>query len=86
MKELGDKLSAEDKAAVESELAEFKKVREGGKAAEIKTAMEQFQQKTYEIFGKVYAAAQQAQQAQGGAQGQSAENDDGTVHGDYTVK
>ena len=86
IKELGDKLSAEDKAAVESELAEFKKVREGGKAAEIKTAMEQFQQKTYEIFGKVYAAAQQAQQAQGGAQGQSAENDDGTVHGDYTVK
>ncbi len=87
IKELGDKLSAEDKATVESELAEFKKVREGGKAAEIKTAMEQFQQKTYEIFGKVYAAAQQqAQQAQGGAQGQSAENDDGTVHGDYTVK
>ena len=87
IKELGDKLSAEDKAAVESELAEFKKVREGGKAAEIKTAMEQFQQKTYEIFGKVYAAAQQAQQTQGGAQGgQSAENDDGTVHGDYTVK
>ena len=86
IKELGDKLSAEDKAAVESELAEFKKVREGGKAAEIKIAMEQFQQKTYEIFGKVYAAAQQAQQAQGGAQGQSAENDDGTVHGDYTVK
>ena len=88
IKELGDKLSAEDKAAVESELAEFKKVREGGKAAEIKTAMEQFQQKTYDIFGKVYAAAQQAQQqAQAGAQGgQGAENDDGTVHGDYTVK
>ena len=81
--------SLERRAAIESELAAFKKVREGGKASEIKPAMEQFQQKTYDIFGKVYAAAQQAQQQPGpdmGGNPNGGANDDGTVEGDYTVK
>ena len=80
MKEMDDKLSAEDKAKLTDELEAFKKVREGGKADEIKPAMEKFTQVSYEIFGKVYQAAQAQQQAQqGGAQGS-------TVDADYTVE
>ena len=54
LKELGDKLSAEDKATVENELAEFKKVRETNDAEQIKNAMEAFTQKVYAVFGKIY--------------------------------
>jgi len=80
MKEMDDKLSAEDKAKLNDELAAFKKVREGGKADEIKPAMEKFTQVSYEIFGKVYQAQQAQQQGQqGGAQGS-------TVDADYTVE
>lgn len=80
MKEMDDKLSAEDKAKLSDELEAFKKVREGGKADEIKSAMEKFTQVSYDIFGKVYQAAQAEQQAQqGGAQGS-------TVDADYTVE
>ncbi len=80
MKEMDDKLSAEDKAKLSDELEAFKKVREGGKADEIKPAMEKFTQVSYDIFGKVYQAAQAQQQGQqGGAQGS-------TVDADYTVE
>ena len=81
MRDMGDKLSAEDKATLESELEAFKKTRAGGNAADIKRDMEAFTQKTYEIFGKVY---QQASGAQGGPQGGPQVNDDGTVESDFT--
>ncbi len=80
MKEMDDKLSAEDKAKLNDELEAFKKVRESNKADEIKPAMEKFTQVTYDIFGKVYQAAQAAQQAQQGGQNGS------TVDADYTVE
>jgi len=88
LKELGDKLSAEDKALVENELAEFKKVRETNDAAQIKTAMEAFTQKVYSVFGKIYQQ-QQAQdpnaQAGGYQQAQDATNSDGASDADYDV-
>ena len=62
LRENGDKFSAEDKATVESELAAFKKVREGNNAEEIKAAMDSFTQKVYAIFGKLY----QQQNPEGG--------------------
>ena len=65
LRENGDKLSAEDKATVESEIANFKKVREGNNAEEIKNAMDAFTQKVYAIFGKLY-------QQQGGEQANDA--------------
>ena len=80
LRDMGDKLSPEDKATIESELAAFKKVREGGNAADIKRETETFTQKTYEIFGKVY---QQAAGAQGGPEAGHV-NDDGTVESDFT--
>lgn len=85
LRENGDKLSAEDKATVESEIANFKKVREGNNAEEIKNAMDAFAQKVYAIFGKLY-------QQQGGEQGANPEqpqagtqNADGTYEADGDV-
>ena len=86
MKELDDKLDAADKAKLNDELAAFKKVREGNNPDEIKTAMDSFTQSTYEIFGKVYAAAQQQAGAQAGDAGaQGGANSDGHVDADYEV-
>ena len=87
LSEYGYKLSAEDKNTVQSEIDAFKKVREGGKADEIKNAMEGFTQKVYAIFGKLY-------QQQGG-EGQvppengptaGSTNPDGTVNTEGDVR
>ncbi len=86
MKDLSDKMDPADKAKLESELAEFKKVREGNDAAQIKSAMESFSKATYDVFGKIY----QQQSSQNGAQpGPDAQdgthvNDDGTVDSEFT--
>ena len=88
LRELGDKLSAEDKALVENELAEFKKVRESNDVEKIKSSMEAFTQKVYSVFGKIYQQ-QQAQdpnaQAGGYQQAQDATNSDGASDADYDV-
>ncbi len=90
LKDNADKLSSEDKATIETAIADFKKVRETNDADQIKSAMETMTQKVYAIFGKLY---QQEGGPQGGApEGGSAagngpvENDDGTVNTDYDVK
>ena len=87
LRENGDKLSDEDKNAVQSEIDAFKKVREGNNADEIKNAMESFTQKVYAVFGKLY------QQQAGGADpmnGAGPEagttNDDGSVNADGSVE
>ena len=87
LKELGDKLSAEDKATVENELAEFKKVRETNDAEQIKNAMEAFTQKVYAVFGKIY---QQQGVGDPNAQANGAQNagnasSDGASDADYDV-
>ncbi|MBR4539355.1 MAG: molecular chaperone DnaK, partial [Clostridia bacterium] len=89
LKDNGDKLSAEDKATVENEIASFKKFREGNNAAEIKTAMDALTQKVYAIFGKLYQ--QQGGQpgpdmgAQAGPQ-PGTQNDDGSFNADGSVQ
>ncbi len=88
LKELGDKLSAEDKATVENELAEFKKVRETNDAEQIKNATEAFTQKVYAVFGKIYQQQQGAgdPNAQaGGAQNANNASADGASDADYDV-
>ncbi len=87
LRENGDKLSDEDKNAVQNEIDAFKKVREGNNADEIKNAMESFTQKVYAVFGKLY------QQQAGGADpmnGAGPEagttNDDGSVNADGSVE
>ena len=89
LKDNGDKLSAEDKATIEKELADFKAVRERNNADEIKSAMDAMTQKVYAIFGKLY-------QQQGGAQGApdmgnagsqpGTQNDDGSFNADGSVQ
>ncbi|MBR1708652.1 MAG: molecular chaperone DnaK [Clostridia bacterium] len=93
VRELGDKLSAEDKATVENELEAFKKVRESNNADQIKSEMDSFSQKVYAIFGKIYQQQGGAQGAQGayqdpnaGAyQGGTDYNSDGATDADYDV-
>ena len=88
LKDLGDKLTEEDKATVQGELDAFKKVRESNDVEQIKGAQETFTQKVYEVFGKIYQQ-QQAQQGgqpgpDAGAQG-DADTQDGHVDTDYDV-
>ena len=52
--DLGDKVSAEDKAAVEAEIANTKKALEGSDISAIKEAADKLQQKFYEISAKLY--------------------------------
>ena len=88
LKDLGDKLSDADKTEVQNELDAFKKVRETNDTEQIKSAMENFTQKVYQVFGKIYQQ-QQAQQPGADANpndGGQQPNDDGTVDADYDVK
>ena len=85
LRENGEKLSEEDKATIQTEIDAFKKVREGGNADEIKSAMEGFTQKVYAIFGKMYQ--QQAPEGAApdmGAQGYQP-NADGTYDADGDI-
>ena len=88
LRENGDKLSDEDKNAVQSEIDAFKKVREGNNADEIKNAMEGFTQKVYAVFGKLYQQqAGEAGDPMNGAGPQAGTtNDDGSVNADGSVE
>ena len=88
MKDLEGKMDPADKAKLESELANFKKVRESNDASQIKSAMEEFSKATYDVFGKVYQQAAQEQQAQQAQQPNGpadAPHDDNVVDADYEV-
>ena len=86
LRDNGDKLSDEDKSAVQSEIDAFKKIREGNNASEIKNAMEGFTQKVYQIFGKLYQQ-QAGEQGPMGDQPQAGSmNDDGSVNADGSVE
>jgi len=93
LKENEDKISAEDKAALESALAELKKTLEGDDTAAIETAMKNTEQAAHKLAEAMYKAAaeQQAQAAQPepeqqtpGSDGKKAE-EEGTVDADFTV-
>ncbi|MGI6161165.1 MAG: molecular chaperone DnaK [Christensenellales bacterium] len=83
--DLGDKVSADDKASIEAEADKLTKTLESGSVDDIKAGTEALQKLSFDIFGKVYqqqdAAAGAAQDA--GAQG--AAEDDNVVDADYTV-
>ena len=92
LKELGDKVSADDKAKIEAQIADLKKAMEGTDINMIKTGCEKLTEISYEAFGKIY----QQQAAQQGAAGadpnaaqqanQSGDNsDDNVVDADYEV-
>ncbi|MDD3766987.1 MAG: molecular chaperone DnaK [Eubacteriales bacterium] len=82
--DLGDKVSAEEKASVQAEIDKVKKALESDNTEEIKAATEELSKKFYEISQKLYQNANPE-----GSQGQQAAgeqpNDDGTYDADYTV-
>ena len=79
--ELGDKISADEKAAIQSAIDKLKEVNKGSDVAAIKAATEEVQQAFYKVSEKLYQqAGPQAGQAGGGAQ---QPGDDGVVDADY---
>lgn len=92
VKEMGDKLSAEDTAKINAEVENTKKTLEGNDTEAIKAASEKLTNVSYEVFGKIYqqqAAAQQAQGAAGngasGADQSSNEGGEKVYDADYEV-
>ena len=65
LKELGDKLSTDDKSRIEGLVADLRKALEGTDTAAIKAATDKLTETSYEVFGKIY----QQQQARGGQAG-----------------
>ena len=89
LKELGDKVSSEDKSLVEAKLESLKKIKDGEDIAGIKKATEELTEEFYKVSSKMYQAA--GADASGadasGAQGSSQEEkkDDNVVDADFKV-
>ncbi len=71
MSDLGDKLDASDKSAVEAEIAKVKEALKGSDVNAIKAASEELQKKFYDLSAKIYSQAnpQQGQPGAGPEQG-----------------
>ena len=86
LKELGDKISGEEKAKVENEIANVKKALEGTDTENIKQATEKLTTAFYEISEKLYKQASAAQgaanegTAEGATDNNNGENPEGTVY------
>jgi len=65
LRDLGDKVSSEDKAKIESEISNVRSALAGSDSAAIKAAADKLSHVSYDIFGKVYQQAN----AQAGAAG-----------------
>lgn len=83
LNELGDKVSAEDKSAIESALENLKAVKdkESSTAEELKAAIDEVMNKFHKVSEQMYQQAQAAQQAQGAAGAQDAGYDQGASQG-----
>ena len=96
LKDLGDKVSSEDKGRIDAEVSNVKSALAGTDTDAIKAAADRLSQVSYDVFGKVYSQAN-AQANAGGAAGagfdpsagaggqQSAPHDDNVVDADYEV-
>ncbi|BFK81891.1 molecular chaperone DnaK [Clostridium baratii] len=94
LEELGDKVSAEDKAKVTAKLEEVKKIKDSDDIEGIKKAIDELTQEFYAISSKIYqeAGAQPGAEGfdpnnMGGAQGTNeAPHDDNVVDADFKVE
>ncbi len=87
-KDLGDKVKPEEKEPVEKAKEELQKALSGDNIDDIKAKSEALSNAIYKISERIYkeaGAANQAQQAQGQAQGAPGPDGDGVVDADYTV-
>jgi molecular chaperone DnaK len=99
LKDLGDKVSSEDKGKLDAELSNVKSALAGTDTDIIKSATERLSQVSYDVFGKVYQQANAQQNAAGGgyqqggyqagpqpgAEAGSAPKEDDVVDADYEV-
>ena len=85
--ELGDKISGEEKAKVETEIENVKKSLEGTNVDAIKDATEKLTKVFYELSEKLYSTQAQANQAGETATADNGEAKEGTVYdADYKVE
>ena len=73
--DLGDKLDAADKTALEGLINDLKEKLKGEDTEAIKTATEELSKKFYEVSSKIYQAAQATQGAEGAPANDAAAND-----------
>jgi len=90
LKELGDKVSAEDKGKIEAKLEEVKKIKDGDDLEAIKKATEELTQEFYAVSSKIYQDANQGGQGfdpnnMGGNAGAHEPKDDNVVDADFKV-
>lgn len=88
MNDLKDKITEDDKTAIQAKIDELKEILKGEDNEKIKTATEELSKTSYDIFGKIYAQAQQEQQAAQGAAAGGADAggaDENVVDADYEV-
>ena len=87
MKDLGDKVDAETKGKVETEIANVKKALEGDDAAAIKKATEDLTQASHKLAEMMYSQASQQQPGAGpeagGGEADSKKDDDDVVDADF---
>ena len=83
LNELGDKVTAEEKAPVTEKIEALRKTVAGGNTEEIKKGTEELEKAFYAISEKLYKE-QQAQNGAPGADNMGANGSDGTVNGDFT--
>lgn len=89
LNELGDKIASDDKARIQAEADAVKEALKGTDNDAIKAASDKLAQVSQEIFGKIYASAQQAQQQAQQSTDNGANNanpgDGNTYDADYEV-
>ena len=89
LRELGDKMSEQDKGFINNGIEDLKKALEGSDVAAIKSATERLSEVSYNAFGKIYQQqSAQGQAQQGGSAGpdqQPPHGDDNVVDADYEV-
>ena len=92
LKDLGDKVSAEEKTKIEDKIKAVNAVKDGEDIEAIKKATEELTEEFYAVSSKIYQAAADAQGAEGfdpnnmgGAQG-GANHDDNVVDADFKVE
>jgi molecular chaperone DnaK len=84
IKDLGDKVSEEDKASIEEKVKALNAVKDGEDLEAIKKATEELTEVLYGVSSKAYAATAEAQ----GAEGEQSEaaHDDNVVDADFKVE
>ena len=83
IKDLGDKVSDEDKETAEKLVKELKEALEGEDIEDIKTKKEALQEKAMELGAKVYEEAAKNAQAESNDEADSKKKDDGVVDAEF---